>query len=105
MGSNISTIGKSITHIMYVEENQERDTNTTKKQDKIREYTTKEAPMDKNNADSVEEIKKIRKADRAEKLTKTELKEYRKYIGKILWLSQGTRPDARVGRGSARKGH
>merc|ERR1712025_1070376 len=35
----------------------------------------------------------IRKVDRAEKLTKAELKEYRKYTGKILWLSQGTRPD------------
>merc|ERR1711873_146245 len=44
-------------------------------------------------ANSVEEIKEIRKADRAEKLTRVELKEYRKYTGKILWLSQGTRPD------------
>ena len=34
----------------YVEENPERDKNTTKKQDEIRENTTKEAPMDKNNA-------------------------------------------------------
>ena len=42
---------------------------------------------------SVEEIKEIRKADRTEKLTKAELKEYRKYTGKISWLSQGTRPD------------
>ena len=44
-------------------------------------------------ANSVGEIKEIRKADRGEKLTKTELKEYRKYTGKISWLSQGTRPD------------
>merc|ERR1712098_242603 len=44
-------------------------------------------------ADSVEEIKEIRKADRTEKLTKAELKEYRKYAGRISWLSQGTRPD------------
>ena len=44
-------------------------------------------------ADSVEEIKEIRKADRTERLTKAELKEYRKYTGKISWLSQGTRPD------------
>ena len=44
-------------------------------------------------ADSIEEIKEIRKADRKEKLTKAELKEYRKYTGKISWLSQGTRPD------------
>ena len=46
-----------------------------------------------NYANLVEEIKEIRKADRAEKLTKTELKEYRKYAGRISWLSQGTRPD------------
>ena len=44
-------------------------------------------------ADSVEKIKEIWKADRAERLTKAELKEYRKYTGKISWLSQGTRPD------------
>ncbi len=44
-------------------------------------------------ADSVNEIKEIRKADRTEKLTRAELKEYRKYTGRISWLSQGTRPD------------
>ena len=44
-------------------------------------------------ANSVEEIKEIRKADRDEKLTRAELKEYRKYTGKISWLSQGARPD------------
>ena len=49
--NKISSIGKPLTNIIkYVEENPERDKNTTKKQDKIREYTTKEAPMDKNNA-------------------------------------------------------
>jgi len=42
---------------------------------------------------SVEEIKEIRKANRDEKLTRAELKEYRKYTGKISWLSQGARPD------------
>merc|ERR1712243_418648 len=42
---------------------------------------------------SVEEIKEIRKANRDVKLTRAELKEYRKYIGKISWLSQGARPD------------
>ena len=41
----------------------------------------------------MEDIKEIRKVDRADKLTKTELKEYRKYTGKISWLLQGTRPD------------
>merc|ERR1712082_505604 len=44
-------------------------------------------------ANLVEEIKEIWKADRGEKLTRAELKEYRKYTGKILWLPQGTRPD------------
>ena len=44
-------------------------------------------------ADSINEIKEIRKANRTEKLTKAELKEYRKYTGKLSWLAQGTRPD------------
>ena len=44
-------------------------------------------------ADSINEIKEIRKAGRTEKLTKAELKEYRKYTGKLSWLAQGTRPD------------
>merc|ERR1712082_407993 len=44
-------------------------------------------------AESIKEIKEIRKADRNEKLTTAELKEYRKYTGKISWLAQGTRPD------------
>ena len=44
-------------------------------------------------ADSINEIKEIRKASRNEKLTKAELKEYRKYTGKLSWLAQGTRPD------------
>merc|ERR1711954_505073 len=47
----------------------------------------------KDYADSIKEIKEIRKADRNEKLTTAELKEYRKYTGIILLLSQGTRPD------------
>merc|ERR1712121_259317 len=44
-------------------------------------------------AGSVEPIVEIRKADRSEKLTHGELKEYRKYTGKISWLAQETRPD------------
>merc|ERR1712121_611365 len=44
-------------------------------------------------AESIQEIKEIRKANRDEKLTNAELKEYRKYTGKISWLAQGTRPD------------
>merc|ERR1711989_26080 len=35
----------------------------------------------------------IRKANGTEPLTKAELKEYRKYTGKLSWLAQGTRPD------------
>merc|ERR1712240_757228 len=49
--------------------------------------------MGEDYANLVEEIKELWKADRAEKLTRAELKEYRKYTGKISWLSQGTRPD------------
>ena len=44
-------------------------------------------------AESIKEITEIRKANRDEALTKPELKEYRKYTGKISWLAQGTRPD------------
>merc|ERR1712243_317967 len=44
-------------------------------------------------AESIQEITEIRKANRNEELTKPELKEYRKYTGKISWLAQGTRPD------------
>ena len=44
-------------------------------------------------ASSVEPIVEIRKAERTENLTKLELKEYRKYTGKISWLAQGARPD------------
>merc|ERR1712240_381469 len=44
-------------------------------------------------AELIKEITEIRKANRDEALTKPELKEYRKYTGKISWLAQGTRPD------------
>merc|ERR1712101_34810 len=44
-------------------------------------------------ANSITEIQDIRKANRTEPLTKAELKEYRKYTGKLSWLAQGTRPD------------
>merc|ERR1712115_637982 len=44
-------------------------------------------------ANSINEIKDIRKANRTEILTKAELKEYRKYTGKLSLLAQGTRPD------------
>ena len=41
----------------------------------------------------MEPLKEVRKANRSEKLSRIELQEYRKYAGKIQWLSQGTRPD------------
>ena len=42
---------------------------------------------------SLESVAEIRRADKEEKLTKLELKEYRKFTGKISWLAQGARPD------------
>merc|ERR1712115_658549 len=44
-------------------------------------------------ANSINEIQDIRKANVTWALTKAELKEYRKYTGKLSWLAQGTRPD------------
>ena len=44
-------------------------------------------------ASSLEPIVEIRKAERTENLTNLELKEYRKYTGKISWLAQGSRQD------------
>merc|ERR1712163_38431 len=57
---------------------------------------TKDGKIDvsmEDYAESIQEVTEIRKANRNEKLTKPELKEYRKYTGKISWLAQGTRPD------------
>merc|ERR1712112_640775 len=48
---------------------------------KVKEETIEVSMED--YASSVEPIVEIRKADRAEKLTSLELKEYRKYTGKI----------------------
>ena len=42
------------------------------------------------NARLVELIEEIRRADKEEKLTQVELKEYRKYTGKMSCLSQGS---------------
>ena len=91
--SNISTIGKSVTNIMYVEENQERDNNTTKKQDKIRENTTKEAPMDKNNAKQTlfewynpKEIKSFTVPERGNKKDKTFKPNTKKYLRKNIHI-------------------
>ena len=46
----------------------------------------------KDYANSLKEILEIRKADRNERLTKLEMKEYRKFTGKLSRLTQGTRP-------------
>ena len=46
-----------------------------------------------NYVDSLTKIKDIRKASGAEELTKLELKQRRKYVGKLNWLAQSTRPD------------
>ena len=74
--------------VSKVEENEFRSTGLDVKAEKGKIEVSIE-----DYAKSVEPIEEIRKADRNEKLTKLELKEYRKYTGKISWLSQGTRPD------------
>ena len=43
--------------------------------------------------DSLEEVKNIRKESGMTELTKLEMKQYRKYVGKLNWLAQSTRPD------------
>ena len=50
----------------------------------------------KDYANSLEEISEIRKANRHDRLTKLVMKEYRKFNGKLSWLTQGTRQDLRV---------
>ena len=47
----------------------------------------------KDYANSFMAISDIRKADRNERLTKLEMKEYRKFTGKLSWLAAGTQPD------------
>ena len=44
-------------------------------------------------ADSIEDIKEIRKVKKDVPLTKIELKSFRKYVGKLNWLAENTRPD------------
>ena len=69
---------------------QERFTVSKVEEDKFR-FTGLDVKAENGNiqvsmedyADSVEEIKEIRKAHRNERLTMAELKEYRKYTGKI----------------------
>ena len=45
---------------------------------------------------SLEEITEVRREKKEELLTKSELKLYRKYVGKISWLAENTRPDLAV---------
>ena len=48
----------------------------------------------KDYAKSMEKIMEIRKGDdQYETLTRSNMKQYRKYIGKLSWLAQGTTTD------------
>ena len=47
-------------------------------------------------AQSIEEIKEIRRDKKDSPLTKTEMKLYRKYVGKLNWLAENTRPDLAI---------
>ena len=47
----------------------------------------------KDYANSLKDITEIRKADRNEKFTREEMKEFRKFMGKLSWLAMGTRPN------------
>ena len=48
------------------------------------------------NAQSLEEIKEIRREKKVIPLTKFEMKLFRKYVGKLNWLAENTRPDLSV---------
>merc|ERR1712243_378489 len=88
MGNRIVEGLKKIFTISKIEENDFRftglDVKTTDEGIKI---------SMEDYANSITEIQDIRKAKGTEPLTKAELKEYRKYTGKLSWLAQGTRPD------------
>ena len=43
--------------------------------------------------DSLEEVINVRKEPGKTELTKLELKQYRKYVGKLNWFAQSTKPD------------
>ena len=47
-------------------------------------------------AQSIEEIKEIRRDKKDSPLTKTEMKLFRKYVGKLSWLAENTRPDLAI---------
>ena len=44
----------------------------------------------KDYANSMNEIQEIRRADRNEMLLRIDMKEYRKFTGKLSWLTMGT---------------
>ena len=50
----------------------------------------------KDYADSIEEIKEIRKVKKSEPLSKVEMTFFRKYVGKLNWLAENTRPDLAI---------
>ena len=47
-------------------------------------------------AKSFEEIKEIKRVKKDTSLTKTEMKLFRKYVGKMNWLAENTRPDLAI---------
>ena len=47
-------------------------------------------------AGSMQEITELRRAKKDELLTKSELKLYRKFVGKLNWLAENTRPDLAI---------
>ena len=59
----------------------------------IERYEDKIKVAIQNYVNSLKEITEIRKADRHDRLTKLEMKEHRKFTGKLSRLAQGTRPD------------
>ena len=47
-------------------------------------------------ANSIQEIQEIRKEKKDSLLTKTEMKLFRKYVGKLNWLAENARPDIAI---------
>ena len=47
-------------------------------------------------SNSIEEVMEIRKVKKDEPLTKVEMKLFRKYVGKLNWLAENTRPDLAI---------
>ena len=47
-------------------------------------------------ANSFESVGELRKVKKSEELTKLEMRKYRKFVGKLNWLSENTRPDLSI---------